>query len=691
MLSKLARSLGPGVVLLVELLVFFRKVIFQPNEYVIPWDFQYYHFNLAQYLAASLHDGRFPLWDPYTYCGMPFFAMLTAQVFYAPALLTALAAGIFGLDKLLWLETLCLIAHLLIAGLAVFWLLRTLGTSRLAALIGATAFQLGCYFASQTQHQGAMMGGTALPLSALAILKLSQGGSLRWTAVLAGSFAVGILTGFPSTAAAVILCTLVLTLMLCCAGRARATLLIHWVAGLGTAIALAAVQLFPSIQANALSVSKYRTDWLTGTSGIRLQALASLLWPNYYHILDLRGYNLPYNFTFLYLYCGVAVLALAVSALFSKRNPYAVSFAVLVLVSALLMHGDATPIGRLLNPYFLSLTQGSIYQEFFMVGFSFGVAVLAGLGADRFAARPWLLGALLLFTFLDLTYVGSSRPMNTKALREEAGITPHHFDGSIEILETARRFVNQSSPPARLDTYDDSLGWSMMAPTTRLPTANGDDPFALETLMSVRRLFCGGERWGRYYQVSNLDSPILDLLNVRYLLSRSPLPASRKYHLAAQMPGHLLYENPSALPRFFVVRKTISAANMKQAVAEMAASGFDPSAMAVVQDVPSREYGNHSQARVHVVSYAPERVIVDVEAGTGGFLVTSEANYPGWRATLDGKPAPIVQTNLAFRGIDLPAGSHRIVFRFLPSILWLGISVSAMALSAVFVACLMKR
>jgi hypothetical protein len=353
----------------------------------------------------------------------------------------------------------------------------------------------------------------------------------------------------------------------------------------------------------------------------------------------------------------------------------------------LLMHGDATPIGKLFNPRLLDLTHDSVYPEFFMLGFSFGVAVLAGLGAHRFASRPLLLGTLLLFTFLDLTYVGSSRPMNTRALQEEAGITPRHFDGNVELLDTVRRFVSQSSPPARVDTYDDSLGWAMMAPTTRVPSANGDDPFALETLMNVRRLFSGGERWGRYYQVARPDSPIVNLLNVRYLLSRSPLPTGDKYHLVAQMPGHLLYENASVLPRFFLVHKTIAAANMQRALAEMAVSDFDPGAMAVVQDTPGREYGYRTEARVRVIRYAPEQVVVDVDAGAGGFLVTSEVNYPGWRASLDGNPVRIVQTDVAFRGIDLPPGSHRIVFSFLPSILWVGIAVSATALSAVCIAC----
>jgi uncharacterized membrane protein YfhO len=79
--------------------------------------------------------------------------------------------------------------------------------------------------------------------------------------------------------------------------------------------------------------------------------------------------------------------------------------------------------------------------------------------------------------------------------------------------------------------------------------------------------------------------------------------------------------------------------------------------------------------------------MVEVNAGTGGFLVSSEVNYPGWRATVDGNAARIVQTNAAFRGVELPSGAHRIEFRFFPSILWQGLAISVTAVSVVCIAC----
>ena len=86
------RKWWPYGVLLAEVLAFYRLVLFVPG-YVIPWDFTYYHFPIFDFLARSLRSGELPLWDPYTYCGMPIYANIQAQLFYPPTLVAMLASN----------------------------------------------------------------------------------------------------------------------------------------------------------------------------------------------------------------------------------------------------------------------------------------------------------------------------------------------------------------------------------------------------------------------------------------------------------------------------------------------------------------------------------------------------------------------------------------------------------------------
>ena len=673
----------PFLVLFAELAFFFRRVLFWPSEYTIPWDFQYYAFNQEAFLAHSLRAGSFPLWDPYTYCGMAFFTNIQSQVFYPPTLLVALLNNLMAGDHMRHLMVIELVLHVFGAGAFTFLLLRFVGCSRLAALTGASAFQLGCYFASQTQHFGAITGAAWLPFSVWAVLKLAKGPSSRWLAILAVSLALPILAGYPATICAVYLTTLFLTLGLIAGMRVGWRLLGRYAIGATGGILLSSIQLIPTLQIATMSISKYRGDWRGFGSGIRLEALPSLIWPNYFHILDLRGYSLPFNFTFLYLYCGLATLILVGLGLARAPRDLKIGFLCMTLASAILMHGDATPVGSVLLPGLFNLTRDSVYPEFLMVGFSLGIAVLAGLGANLLAGRKPLAAAVLLFVVADLTVAGSGRPMNTRLIKDEPGVTADQFDGSQELLARVRQRVHQFEPPARMETYDDAMGWTSMAPLMELPTPNGNDPFALVRYMNVRRLFCGGARWGRYYEVSKLDSPILDLIGARYIISRRTGIQSSKYREIEALPGrHFLYENSSTLPRFFLVSRTLAAPGMDEGLRIMGSPGFEPARTAVVEGLAGREYPPGDAPPVRTLSYRQNEVLIQTEAAQERFLVTSEANYPGWHAYVDGAEAPIVQTNVAFRGLTVPAGHHRVQFVFKPRILWWSGALNGLALLA---------
>jgi hypothetical protein len=659
------------LVLLPEILIFYRKVIFSAH-YVIPWDFRYYHLPLTTFIADSWRAGHFPLWDPYTYCGLPFFANINAQIFYPPTAITVFFANFFSPDRLTYFMELHLVAHVLLGGFFAFLLLREMDVGRVAALIGATIFQCGPYFTSQTQHLGAIDGAAWIPLASLAVVRLSKRASLRWTGVLALSLALSVLAGFPSTGAAAILCVFVL------AAGLKPKVLIYCGGAAALAGLLCAVQLLPTLRASSLSVSKFRGDFRGSSWGVPWQAFASMVWPDYHHVFELNLYKLPWNPTFLYLYCGIPALVFVVVAVVRKAR-YAAAFGSVTVFALFWMMGTHTLPGRLFFPFFFDLTHDSVYVEFTMVVFSLGVAVLAGLGANILLKPPALAYAAIAITFLDLAWAGSGKIMSASSVDAEPGISYTQYGGSRELMDSIRQRLNQSTPPARFDLYNDFTGWVTTTPITQLPSANGNDPFALYRLMQVRLLFCTGERWGRFYQVTRPDSPILDLLNVRLLISTTPMPENPKFVKAAELPGHTIYESQSPLPRFFLVPNVAGAEDMADAVRQLGSRGFDPAKVAVVERGAAVHFPEGADGTVRVVEYAASQVRLQTESAQARFLVTSEANYPGWRAWIDGREAPILMTNAAFRGLAVPEGKHEIAFRFRPMMLMWSAGLSALA------------
>ncbi len=683
MTRRLALRVVPFAVLLVEVLVFYRQVLFD-SRYAIPWDLRYYHLPQIEFVARAFRNGELPLWDPYTYCGMPIYANLTAQLFYPPTLVTFWLSNLAGGYNLLYFLEWQIVLHVFLGGVLAYLLLRRMGTSVTASLFGGTVFQLGGYFASQTQHLGAMDAAAWMPLAWLSAISLNRGFSWRWTAALAASLSMAILAGFPAVTFVVAASTIIVGLL---AGW-RKTLVPVALAG-AWALLLAAVQVLPTAELTRLSVAKYRSDWIGDGGGLPLASLVSLVAPNYYGIFDLSTYTHPWQPTFLYLFCGISGLALALAAAILRRDRHVRLFGIAVVISILWMLGASTPVGKVAFRVLPDIMKASVYPEFAMAAFVLGVAVLAGLGADRFAIlrKPLAGGLLVAVAAAELTAAGSGRPLNTGSLTAEPGLTYSSFDGSTAVLTRVRSLIGRSKPPWRIDTIDDSMNWAHGAALTEVPTANGNDPFALIRFMQVRLSFTGGERWGRYYQVSKPESRVLDLLNVRYLLSRTPVGESRERGLApaAEVPGRTVYENRDALPRFFLVDRIQHAGNMEEALSELRSAEFRPAEVALVEE-PVEFPGSAGQpdGAVRLIKYEPRSITLEVESAAPAFLVTSETYYPGWRAFVDGRERPIVLTNVAFRGMPVDAGRHRIEMRFEPAILWRGAALSAAGWALLF-------
>ncbi len=177
-------------------------------------------------------------------------------------------------------------------------------------------------------------------------------------------------------------------------------------------------------------------------------------------------------------------------------------------------------------------------------------------------------------------------------------------------------------------------------------------------------------------------------MNVRYLLSRTAIPEGNKIVKVADLPGHAVYQNTTALPRFFLVNCVRSAKSFDEALDVLRSPGFDPSREAIVEGgIEWRPRGPIEHCKVSVVAYRNHKIELETECSEPAFLVTSEAYYPGWNLRMDGKARNLLLTNGAFRGLSLDPGRHRIEMIFNPKVLTAG-AVGSLAglllLAAVF-------
>ncbi len=68
--------------------------------------------------------------------------------------------------------------------------------------------------------------------------------------------------------------------------------------------------------------------------------------------------------------------------------------------------------------------------------------------------------------------------------------------------------------------------------------------------------------------------------------------------------------------------------------------------------------------RLGLVERSPARLVLDTQGA--GYVMVAETLAPGWRATLDGKPVEIFAADIAFRGVAIPEGRHRLEMVYRP-------------------------
>ncbi len=154
-----------------------------------------------------------------------------------------------------------------------------------------------------------------------------------------------------------------------------------------------------------------------------------------------------------------------------------------------------------------------------------------------------------------------------------------------------------------------------------------------------------------------------------------------------------LYERSGGMPRAYYVPEGIIVQSADEALARLSRHDFDPSTQVVLEEpaVPrGTAAGGNRTGRATIQILEPERVVVDVATDKPGYLVLTDAYYPGWNAYIGERQVPIMRANYLFRAVALGAGATRVTFRFEPRSLYAGSALSASAAALLFAAWLVR-
>lgn len=193
-----------------------------------------------------------------------------------------------------------------------------------------------------------------------------------------------------------------------------------------------------------------------------------------------------------------------------------------------------------------------------------------------------------------------------------------------------------------------------------------------------------------------IGSPLIRHLGVPFLLASQPLRNGwndrfRDYpwfEPVGRVDRVFVHRDLRPAPRATLVHRVELAIYELEAYRRMESPDFDLRRVALLDAEPPAEFAQVEPAppgareRASIVRYEPNRVEIEVQAATAAVLVLSDVLQPGWRARVDGQPAPLVHANRVMRAVPVPPGSHRVVMTYLPRTFVLGALVSAIALAS---------
>jgi hypothetical protein len=667
-----------------------------------------------RFLGEQLRSGHIPTWNPHQFSGTPFAADPESGWMYLPAMLA------FTFLPLEAAARSYLFFHPALAGASVFGLGRALGLSSGGSLLAAIAYTHSGFFDGHNVCCWAYAAVAAwLPLMLLgaerAICATDWRSRTLWWGIsgLAVSQILAAWIGQAAYYALLVLGSYIAFRTMLTPARTMArvrSLLLNGGGVLVFGFSLAAAGVLPRLEYNLLSnLPGGYPDTLTGG--------AAPAWTDWGIIADWYRRLLQPGFS--YLGWSVLGLALAAPLLAGRRFALAVAyFASLSLAVLILARSEPTPLHALMSllPGFERIHARS--PERALIVFYLGPAMLVGATLTCLQSRVRCRLRLPL-AVLALGVVAAELQVAWTTQRAEslAGGGDYQFE-QVNLADYyaptgAARFLQLQAQTDRFRYF----GYAQHISGGPIPyTLRWSDPAITALEVNNRALVAGLDdiqgynpihlaRYDEYMAALNglaqnyhhtdvldsgLDSPLVDVLNVRYIVIPATTPQDQvvprfeRGVRAVYADEHVrVLENPNVLPRAWMVH-SVEQVQPGQAVHKLAAGAVNPSQVALIEEPPPKlaTPADGVPDDVRVVSYAPDRLSLRTTSTAAGLVVLSEVYYAAWHAYVDGQPAPVYVANHVLRAVAVPAGVHHLELRFESAALAAGLIISVAAAAA---------
>ncbi|HXK09422.1 MAG TPA: hypothetical protein VMT70_07255 [Vicinamibacteria bacterium] len=131
----------------------------------------------------------------------------------------------------------------------------------------------------------------------------------------------------------------------------------------------------------------------------------------------------------------------------------------------------------------------------------------------------------------------------------------------------------------------------------------------------------------------------------------------------------VLLRDPEPLPRAWIVESAERVSGEAEALARVRSPDFQPARTVILEAEPRLALAGSGAdpGRATARALPGGGLDIDTDSPRGGYLVLSEVFYPGWRASVDGRPVALEPADDVLTALPLPPGRHRVRYVYEPA------------------------
>lgn len=682
-------------------------------------DFVEQFYPIQTFAAQSFANWQIPFWNPYTFCGMPFFSDLQVGFLYPLNRLTMLFIDTNG-QLSVWGLQFIIILHFLIAQLNMNYLMKYLKVSSIGSIIASISFAFSLSMVLHVIHPMMVYHLAWFPLVILFFLKAITENKIKFGIISGLIFGISMLAGHPQTILYQALFLGLLFIWYIIAdirkngfkSKESTKSIISGILPFIISVCIFSVQYLPS-QDLANYSKRAEASYEAATEGsLEFKQIYTSLAPKLFGFTDGSGdKSVPYhldNHPYYYywdtaFYFGLVALILGLLAIITGFKNRMSAFLIFISIFGFLFAlGDNFVLFKIFYnlPFFGLLRIPARIMFYTVIAFS----ILAGFGFDtilknisnkKFITKIIIASSLpLLFSILIASgtllkaidspeqYLSNIQSFGTFALvfilciiatvfLMHKGILKPIAAGVILIILTFMDLYIQgasfnSSPNNPENSYkiDKQLKDLFVA-------RDNNNLFRVSMRHYNPSYMAMMRNQGMIHKImlvegynqlvfNHIPPPtdvktIHDLYNVKYEISFNP---------ETQQFGFV--ERQGYYPRAWMTYNTIISSPEK-IKNTMQNNGIDYSRTVVLEEninLNSTIYDSTTTGKVKITDFQNNALSCNVNTPRNGILIFSEIWYPDWKVYIDGKKSKLLKANYSFCAVQVPKGNHRVELKY---------------------------